>query len=89
MHEVEVECLPGDIPAHLEMDISALGIGDALHLRDLIAPAGVTVLGTPDDTVVLVAAPVREEEAAPVIAEEELAEPEVIAQKGEREEEKA
>jgi large subunit ribosomal protein L25 len=88
MHEVEVECLPGDIPAHLEMDISALGIGDALHLRDLIAPAGVAVLGTPDDTVVLVAAPIKEEAATAVLAEEGAAEPEVIAQKGEREEEK-
>ena len=35
LREVEIECLPGEIPGHLEVDVSALGIGDSLFLKDL------------------------------------------------------
>jgi large subunit ribosomal protein L25 len=47
-HEVEVEAFPTDIPSAIEVDITALGIGDTLHVSDLKAPAGVEVL-TPED----------------------------------------
>lgn len=42
--EVEIECLPRDLPEYIEIDISALEIGDSLHLSDLVVPEGVTVL---------------------------------------------
>ncbi len=42
--EVEIECLPRDLPEYFEIDISALEIGDSVHLSDLLVPEGVTVL---------------------------------------------
>jgi len=41
--EVMVECLPKDLPEYIEVDISGLDIGDALHLSDLKVPAGITL----------------------------------------------
>jgi len=42
--EVEVECLPKDLPEFLEVDISGLAVGETLHLSDLQVPEGVTLL---------------------------------------------
>ena len=42
--EVEVECLPKHLPEFIEVDISAMEIGDTLHLSDLKVPEGVTLL---------------------------------------------
>jgi large subunit ribosomal protein L25 len=42
--EVEVECLPKDLPEFIEVDISGMEIGDTLHLSDLKVPEGVTLL---------------------------------------------
>jgi len=42
--EVEVECLPKDIPAHIEVDVSEMHLGDILHLSDLNIPEGVSIL---------------------------------------------
>ena len=42
--EVEMECLPKDIPAHIEVDLSELHVGDIIHLSDLKLPEGVEVL---------------------------------------------
>ncbi len=85
-HEAMVECLPTDMPDHLEVDISALEIGDSVRVRDLMVPDGVKVLAAEDDVVIVIAPPLREEEvAAPVEEEEgalveEVAEPEVISE---------
>ena len=55
--EVEVECLPQDLPEYIEVDISALEVGDALHLSDLKVPPGLTltdlVRGADHDLVVI------------------------------------
>lgn len=67
--EIEIECLPKDIPSHLELEISALNIGDTLHVSDLIV-ANFTVLTSLDHTIVTVAGAAPEEE----ILEEELEE---------------
>ncbi len=54
--EVELECLPKDIPNHIEVDLSEMNIGDVIHLSDLKMPAGVEVLalkhGDDNDSVV-------------------------------------
>ena len=54
--EVELECLPKDIPDHIEVDLSEMNIGDVIHLSDLKMPAGVEVLalkhGDDNDSVV-------------------------------------
>jgi len=55
-HELEVRCLPKDIPSHIEVDISELSIGDALHIRDL-EWEGLTFQGRPEQTVVTVVQP--------------------------------
>jgi len=67
--EVNVEALPMSIPDHLELDISALEIGDSLRVADLVVPEDVTVLDDEDVVLASVAAPRVEEE--PVVAEED------------------
>lgn len=78
LHEVHVECLPTAIPASIKVDVSGLGLGAALHVRDLVVPEGVTVVDSPDQTVVAVAGLQAEEAAAPAA---EAAEPEVIRER--------
>ncbi len=51
-HEIEIECLPGQIPEHIDIDVSALGVGDSLHISDLVLPAGLKVLDDPNITIV-------------------------------------
>ena len=77
--EIEIECLPTNIPAHIAVDVSDLGIGDAIRVSELPALEGVTIVDNPEKVVVHVAHPTREEE--PVAAAEvgaEPAEPEVM-----------
>jgi large subunit ribosomal protein L25 len=79
--EIEIECLPGNIPEHLPLDVTELGIGDALRISELKAPEGVEVVDDPEKVIVHVAHPAAEEVAAPVEAEAvegEAAEPEVL-----------
>lgn len=75
-HEIEVRCLPTEMPEKLEADISHLEIGDSLHIKDIAIPKGVECLLAADEVVVTVHAPKAEEEKP---AEEAAAEPEVIA----------
>ena len=94
--EVEIECLPADIPDVIKIDISGLHLHQSLKIADLIAPAGVKLLGEPNAVVVLIQVP--HEEKVEVKAEEVVAvegapvagaEPEVIKKerkKGEAEE---
>ena len=77
-HEVEVECLPTEIPEKLEIDVSTLAIGQAIHVKDMTFPAGVVCTLDSGDVVVAVHAPQAEEAAAPA-GEGEKVEPEVIA----------
>jgi large subunit ribosomal protein L25 len=88
---VEVECLATQIPDAMDVDVSALGIGDSVHVRDLAVPQGVTVLADADLTVATVVPPtVYEAPAAPeaVAAAPAAEEPEVIG-KGKEEEQAA
>ncbi|MGH8184014.1 MAG: 50S ribosomal protein L25/general stress protein Ctc [Rhodanobacteraceae bacterium] len=71
--EVEIACLPKDLPEHLELDLGELALGDVLHLSDLKLPAGVEIpelkLGKEYDHTVVSAQAVREEvEEAPAEA---------------------
>lgn len=56
VHELEVRCLPKDIPSHVSVDVSDLGIGDALHIGDLEIE-GVQFLGAPERSLVTVVPP--------------------------------
>jgi len=92
MRDVEVECLPGDIPERIELDVSDLGLNASLRVSDLPVSAKVKILEPPDQVVVHVVS-VKEEAAptpgaAPVEGEAAAtpAEPEVL-KKGKKEEE--
>src|SRR5262245_16002390 len=78
--EIEIECLPTDIPAHIPVDVTELGIGDAIRVSDLKPVAGVTIVDNPEKVVVHVTHMMREEEPAAVAAEgvAEPTEPEVM-----------
>ena len=50
--EIRVEALPGDVPEHIEVDVSAMEVGDVLRLEDVATPEGVTFLDDPHGTVI-------------------------------------
>lgn len=71
-HEIELVCLPSNIPTSLEVDITALGIGDVLHVQDIKLPAGVELPQDVNYTVVTVTGRTAEaEEGAEEAAEAE------------------
>ncbi|HQP92218.1 MAG TPA: 50S ribosomal protein L25, partial [Candidatus Omnitrophota bacterium] len=79
--EVEVECLPTQIPEKLEVDVTGLKIGDSIHLKELVVPEGVAIKHDIEAIVFSVVAPLKEEVVAPEAAAGEAAagtEPEVI-----------
>jgi len=80
--EVQVECLPTDIPQKLEVDVSNLKIGDALFIKDISVPKGVKILNDPEVRIFAVEKPI-EIKPEEVAAEAETAptEPEVLKQK--------
>lgn len=53
-HELEVVCLPTAIPGAIEVDVTSLGIGDVLHVEDLVLPAGIEVPHEVNFTVITV-----------------------------------
>jgi len=83
MHAIEVECLPKDLPDLITIDVSALNVGDGIHVKDIQFPAGVTSRVDGDLTVVRVAAPTVEAEPAPAADAAAAAGPEVIKEKKE------
>jgi large subunit ribosomal protein L25 len=68
--ELRIECLPQAIPDELTLDVSALAIGDSLHVSDIALPEGVELRDDLDISVVIVAAPRKEEEEVPAEAAE-------------------
>lgn len=81
--EVEVECLPSDIPKEIEVDVSALKMGEALHIKEIAFPSKIKVLNDPEAIVLSVVAPMKEEVVAVPVEGEEVQEPEVIKEKKE------
>lgn len=83
--EVDVECLPQDLPNIIQLDVSSLDkIGSSLQIQHVSIPPNVTLLSNPHEMVVQVISPMGEEAALP--GEEEAAiEPEVM-EKGRKEE---
>jgi len=84
IRSLTIECFPKDLPDKITVDVSALNIGDSIHVRDIKLPEGVIAKVQPDLTAFSVAAPTAEEE--PVTPEAEAAAaagPEVITAKKE------
>ena len=84
LREVQIECLPQDVPDEIVIDISGVELGDMIHVSDLAPPSGVTILTSPEDAVLSVVTPaalrveadlsVPGEEGVEAPAEEEAAE---------------
>jgi large subunit ribosomal protein L25 len=74
LREIEIECRPDAIPNEILVDVSALDLGQSLHVRDIELPAGVTLRSDPELSVVSVVAPQKEEEVAVEEVEGEEAE---------------
>jgi large subunit ribosomal protein L25 len=66
--EVEVECLPTDIPQFLAVDITNLAIGDSMHVSELTPPTGVKIITMPTETICTVTLIAEEVVVAPVAA---------------------
>lgn len=81
--EVEIECLPTDIPKEIAVDVSQLKIGDDIHIKDITFPSNIKVLTDIEAIVFSVAAPIKEEVAAAPVEGEVQQEPEVIKEKKE------
>jgi large subunit ribosomal protein L25 len=81
IHELEVECLPKDLPDVIRLDVSGMNIGDAIHVRDVPLPEGVTTKLDGDLTVLRIAPPTVVVEVAPAGVPAAAATPEVIKEK--------
>lgn len=81
--EIEIECLPTEIPKEIEVDVANLKIGDAVHIREISFPANIKVINDPDAVVLSIASPIKEEVAPAAVEGEEKLEPEVIKKKKE------
>jgi large subunit ribosomal protein L25 len=89
--EIEIECLPDEIPEHFDVDVSELMIGQSKRASDIAMPASIKLISAPDSVIahvvtIKVEAEPAPAEAAAVPVEGAPAEPEVI-KKGKKEEE--
>ena len=75
--------MPTSIPKNIEVDITALKMGEAIHVKDMVFPAGVKALTDPAAIVLHIIAPMKEEAPADALEGETKAEPEVIKEKKE------
>jgi large subunit ribosomal protein L25 len=83
LRTLPIECLPGDLPDRITVDVSQLNIGDAIHVRDIQLPPRVAPKVQLDLTAFSVLEPAVEEEPAAAEVEAAAAEPEVITEKKE------
>lgn len=84
LREIEIEVLPKDIPERVVVDVTYLGVGRSLHVRDITIP-NAKILEDGDTTVCTVVPPRVEEAPTVVVPEEEMAEPELIRRPREEE----
>lgn len=90
LSEIEVECLPADLPEKIVVDISALAkVGDAIHVSDLVLSEKVKVLSSPEEMLVIATAAKVEEVVEAVVAPVAGAEEVEVIEKGKKEEEGA
>lgn len=80
LREVTVEALPKNLPDFVAADITSLEVGDSLHVRDLVVPAGVTIVDDGDSIVCSVTAPTVVPTEEEIAAAAEQVEPEVIGE---------
>lgn len=86
MWELQVECLPTNIPAKIEVEVSNMKIGDAVYIKDITAPEGVKILNDPE-LIAMIVKPPKVEVPKEEVVEGAPVEPELIRKKKEAEEE--
>lgn len=86
--EIDVRCLPGNLPDFVEADVTNLAIGDSLHVKDLKLSEGIEVLDPAGDTIVAILAPAAEKVVTPEEAAAQLAASLAEPKKEEKKEEK-
>jgi large subunit ribosomal protein L25 len=64
LHEIEVECLPKDLPERIDVDVAELKVNQSIHVRDLLLGEGVRLISNPDQVVALVKFAKAEAESA-------------------------
>lgn len=81
LRELHIECLPAALPDHIDVDASALKIGEGIHLKEIAKREGIRFLDDPEQMIVSVAAPMSDAklEALLTSAAATAAEPEVLA----------
>jgi large subunit ribosomal protein L25 len=84
MHKLEIRVFPADLPDHIEVDVTPLGIGHQVFVRDVTVPKA-DILSDPNRPICTVVPPRTETVATPVV-EAEVAEPELIRKPKEDEE---
>jgi large subunit ribosomal protein L25 len=84
LHKIEIDCLPSEIPEHIEIDVTELKLGDAIHVKDLKFD-NFDIINPEEVIIAQVTHPKIEKEPEPEVTEETATEPEVIA-KGKTEE---
>jgi large subunit ribosomal protein L25 len=72
-HQLHVECLPGNIPDHIEIDVTTLGVAHSIHVNEIALPEGVKVLDNPKTPVVSVLGRAKEEASEAASEEAEAA----------------
>lgn len=70
-HEIEIECLPTEIPETIEVDVTELGLGESLHVSALQLPEGLKILDDPNATIVNIVGKAKEAEEVEEGAAEE------------------
>lgn len=70
---LNIECFPMDIPENISIDVSALHVGDSIHIRDISVP-NITIKDSPEEVVAVVTHPTREIVETPPVEEEAAAE---------------
>ncbi|MEY4221365.1 MAG: 50S ribosomal protein L25 [Chloroflexi bacterium] len=70
LSEIEIECLPGDLVSNIMVDLASLvAAGDSIHVRDITAPKGITILSSQDEMLARASFVEQEKEEAPKAAE--------------------
>jgi large subunit ribosomal protein L25 len=89
LRTIEIRCLPSDMPAFLEFDVTDIAVGHSLHVGDISVSGDLVVLTPPDTALFTVVAPralEEEEEEAEAAEGEEITEPELVGKEEEEEE---
>ncbi|MGO4495146.1 50S ribosomal protein L25 [Paenibacillus sp. 2RAB27] len=70
MHNIEIRCMPSQVPTSIQVEVSSLGLGDNLHVSQIVVPSGIEMKSDPNDIVVTILVPQKETET-PVAANNE------------------